>query len=186
MKEKIKRIFSNPGSKIQIHYIRKVDSNGFPIMVENEKFNLYADIQSYAEDSNIERILEKLGGDISKLDFNKGVYIDCTKLPDNYNDLLNQTIDIANDYMKLPIKYKEALKNNYNLFYGLAMSGKVKDFINSVDSNEKSKQKFDSLFSPSNFNFNKESKINIDTNTVKDDKVNSNNNKSSLNNSEVK
>lgn len=135
--DKIKKIYSCCGSKFRREYIRLNDENGFPIMKVNNIVNQYEEIQSYKDDNNIERILERLGGDISKLDTNKGVYIDVTSLPDNYNTFMNNLNLIADDYSKLPVKYKEKLKNNYNLFFGLAMNGKLKDFINDIDNSEK-------------------------------------------------
>lgn len=133
-KKENKVIYSNPGTKTVNRYARINDDNGVPVLVVKEKFDLYSDIQSYKDDNDIYKILARVSGDISKLDFNKGVYMDVTKLPDNYNDLMNMSSQIKSDFDSLPVKYKEKLGSNFNVFYGLAMQGKVKDFINAVDS----------------------------------------------------
>lgn len=164
MKKEKKRIFSNAGCRVALKYIRINDDNGFPIMKVNEKFNLYDDIQSYKDDNTIERIIARLGADISKIDTNKGVYIDASKIPDNYNDLMNNMNYIANDYSKLPIKYKNAINNNYNLYYGLAMNGKVKDFIKYIDDEENLKKTISNI----NFDFGS-NKVNDNNVEVKKD-----------------
>lgn len=155
-KEKI-RIYSNPGTHFVNRYIRYNNDKGVPMIKVKEKFDLYADIQTYKDDNDIYKILARVSGDISKLDFNKGVYIDVTKLPDNYNDLMNMNYAIKSDYDSLPIQYKELLGNNFNIFYGLAMTGGVQEFIKNVDNGGNVKEVLDKV----NYKFN---------NTVKEEK----------------
>lgn len=142
--------YSNPGTKTVPKYIRLNDENGMPCMKVKEMFDLYADIQTYKDDNDIYKILARVSGDISKLDFNKGVYMDVSKIPDNYNDLMNMSSQIKSDYDSLPIKYKEKLKNNFNIFYGLAMQGALPDFIKAVDSESDVKKVINNV----DFNFN--------------------------------
>lgn len=161
-KEKIK-MYSNPGTHFVNRYIRYNDDKGVPTIKVKEKFDLYNDIQTYKDDNDIYKILARVSGDISKLDFNKGVYIDVTKLPDNYNDLMNLNFAIKSDFDSLPIKYKELLGNNFNVFYGLAMTGGVQDFIKNVDNNGNYKEILDKV----NYNFNKVVKDEKSENPIK-------------------
>lgn len=166
MKKENKVLYSNPGSHYVNKYIRQNDENGVPVLIVKEKFNIYDDIQTYKDDNDIYKILARVSGDISKLDFNKGVYIDVSKLPTNYNDLMNMSYAIKSDYDSLPIKYKEKLDNNFNIFYGLAMQGLVKDFVNAVDKDDDTR----SMLKNVDFNFNNKNVIseNVNKSEVKD------------------
>lgn len=126
---------SNAGSRFANVYTRRIDEKGEPIMVIKETKNIYEEIQSYKDDNNIYKILKQFNNDISKVDFNKGVYLDLTKLPDNYNDMYNTTQALREDYDLLPADFKQKINNNFNLYAGLALSGKLQNVVDNYKNN---------------------------------------------------
>lgn len=159
-----KNLKSNPGSKFRKVYIKQFDDKGFPVLKVKEVINQFDEIQSYKEDNNIYKILARVGGDISKLDFNKGVYIDVSSIPDNYNDFMNLNNSIRSDFNMLPVEYKQALNNNFNIYYGLAMQGKAKDILDKIKKGIDIKKDINSV----DFNFNKDKPV-VES-VVKEDK----------------
>ena len=70
-----------------------INNSSVPIEVEGEPFDVDAYIQSFKDDVDIYKILEKafLSGDASLLNRNMaGAYGDISNIPDNFNDIQNQ------------------------------------------------------------------------------------------------
>lgn len=110
------RTYSNPGSMIRDILAPKLDSKGNRIIVKKDQENLYASIQSYADQCDINYILTRyMDGDETVLLKKVGEFMDTTNIPDNISDLFNLTVEANDIFNHLPIDVKEKFGNNvYN------------------------------------------------------------------------
>ena len=79
---------SPTGNGYENKYRQHYDDKGVRSLVLTEdREPVYKKIQSFAEDTNIYKILSRyFGGDVSALDKNKGFYADVRDIPRNFND----------------------------------------------------------------------------------------------------
>ncbi len=110
------RKFCEPGSMITYRYGSRLDKLGNRKIEKKQPINRYADIQAYADETNINTILTKyVAGDKEVLAVKAAQFIDATQIPDNLNDLFNQTIAAQDVFNHLPADVKEIFGNNvYN------------------------------------------------------------------------
>lgn len=81
--------------------------NGIKTLVQTGEKNLYEEIQSYAEDVEIETILRHCSvGDFS--DFRpQGIYQDISEVPNNLIEARKEILKLENTWQKLPKEIKE-------------------------------------------------------------------------------
>lgn len=137
------RIISNPGERFEEERIgkRNPKTGIVEVIPTGKKIDLYSNIQSYADSVDINKMIEKFqAGDPNALgNPNYGQFLDLTKLPTNYNDLLNTMANGERLFNSLDIKTKEKFNNNFDEFVStigqpdwydklkLEKIGKVKD-----------------------------------------------------------
>lgn len=111
------RCVSNSGSMLDYKYGARLDKNGTRIIEPRAPINRYAEIQSYADETNINTIMTKfINGDKTVLSKKVGEFLDYTNIPDNLNDLFNLTIQAQDAFAHLPTEVKDIFGNNAYIF----------------------------------------------------------------------
>lgn len=125
--------FSPVGSKMRDTFIAKTDDDGNRRLVKTGEVNTYEEIQSFAQDCDLKRIIERcqMTGDFSPLQRSQPVYMDCTEFP---KDLMaaHAALESAKSvYNSLSAKQKQS----FNGFDGFLAQFKTADGIRAfVDS----------------------------------------------------
>lgn len=119
----------------EYEYKEEYDKDGHADLVICGRKNVYDYIQSFKQDTDIKKILEKyLGGDLSVIDKNKGFYADISSMPKNFSDFHNKIIEGQRIYDGLPTDFKSEFGNNINAFmnsiYDESFEGKYNDYVN--------------------------------------------------------
>lgn len=109
---------SEPGSGIQILYRGVLDKEtGMIELVENGKKNLYAEIQSYKDMCDINKIVSRyVNGEIDILNQVQGVYGDFSVSPSSLADALQQAHDAEVQFDRLPVEIKQKFGNNWRVW----------------------------------------------------------------------
>lgn len=82
--------------------------------------DVYADIQSYESETNINSIIARASnGDFSGLDCGRGegIFGDFTQMPSSYFEVLNIVIEGKHAFEKLPVEIKEKFGNDFNKWF---------------------------------------------------------------------
>lgn len=125
---------SATGDGYEKKYKVEYDEKGARHLVVCGKNNVYKKIQSFAEDTNIYKILSRyFGGDVSALDKNKGFYADVREIPSNFNDFHNKVVAADNIWNGLATDFKEMFGNDKNRFlsdiYDKSFESKYNDYL---------------------------------------------------------
>lgn len=90
-----------------------LNDSPFPKLVSNGKVNVQERIDSFRDDVDLYKILDKVltTGDISYLDRKAGFYGDISDLPDNYNDLQDYYKNVSKEFNTLPDDLKDLIRN---------------------------------------------------------------------------
>lgn len=140
------------GEKVRVsgrRYTYKVDfdKRGKRNLIINGTEDVYGYIQSFKEDTDIYRILQRLNGDITKLDKNKGFYADLSSIPKDFYEFHNKIEEGQRIFAGLPTDLKSKFGNSINEFmnsiynkdfevkYNDYVSSKLKRSNNVVDNN---------------------------------------------------
>lgn len=111
------RVVSNPGDPIKEVKGPVLDRYGNKVIVTKDKIDLYAAIQAYRDDCDLNILMAKFtNGDRTALMQRVGAYLDLSTLPDNYNDMMNLTTSAQSVFDSLPIQIKEMFGNNVTNF----------------------------------------------------------------------
>lgn len=111
------RVFSEPGSMLDYKYGARLDKQGHRVIEPRGPINRYAEIQSYAEETNINTIMTKyINGDKTVLSKKAGEFMDLTNIPDNIADVFNLTVQAQDAFAHLPTEVKDIFGNNAYLF----------------------------------------------------------------------
>lgn len=94
----------------------RLDKYGNRIIEKRGEKNLYAEIQSYKDDCDINMILTRyMMGDQTVLSVKAAQFMDITQIPDNMSDLFNMTVAAKDLFKTLPTEVREKFGNNvYN------------------------------------------------------------------------
>lgn len=108
---------TDPGSKVKKTYSGRYDKDGVLVLDYTGDVNVYDEIQSYAEQCDINNIMRRyMAGDSDVLSKVQGFYFDCTSLPDNMPELLNKFNYAQEEFEKLPADFKELYGNDFAQF----------------------------------------------------------------------
>lgn len=109
---------SQPGSGIKQLYRGVLDKDtGIITLVENGKKNLYAEIQSYKDMCDINKIVSRyVNGEIDILNQVQGVYGDFSASPSSLADALQQAYDSEQQFNRLPVEIKQKFDNNWRVW----------------------------------------------------------------------
>lgn len=117
------RVFCSPGSRIRIEYAPKLDKFGNKVIVEKGKIDWQAYINSWRDDCDLNILIARYtAGDKTALMQRVGMFADVSKLPGNFNDMMNITMQAEAVFDSLPISVKQAFGNNVNNFLSNAGS----------------------------------------------------------------
>lgn len=110
------RVYSEPGSMLTYKYGSRLDKHGNRVIEKKMPKNRYAEIQSYADECNINSILTRYtNGDTTVLSKKAAMFMDITQIPDNLSDLFNLTTSAKDLFASLPSDVKNVFGNNvYN------------------------------------------------------------------------
>lgn len=105
------------GRNFEPKYKENYDKKGVRELIIYDKDLVYDKIQSFASDTDINKILARyFGGDISVIDKNKGFYTDISEIPTNFNDFHNKIVEGQKLWNGLPTDFKSEFNNDVNQF----------------------------------------------------------------------
>lgn len=116
------------GTEYEPTYKQDYDEKGVCELIVSGKTNTYEKIQSFAEDTDIYKIIARfVGGDVSVLDKNKGFYADVTEVPDTLSGWHNKIEEGKNIWNGLPTDFKTLFNNDLNQFVNAVYDDTFKD-----------------------------------------------------------
>lgn len=119
--DKPKHYYIPSGETEVTTYTHHINKFGVKNLEETGKENIYEKIQSFADESRIENLINRvISGDVSVLRPD-GQYIDCTKMPKNMAEAQAMIQDMHNVWNTLPIEIRA--KYNHSVEEFVAKSG---------------------------------------------------------------
>lgn len=137
--------FTCPGNPIKIEYELRV-VEGIPQLVEIGKTNFQELIQKGSEGTTLKDLVAKfVNGDPNALNGAPGVYLDITRMPENYAELYNNYLKAEQFFDDLQPNIKKLFDNNSIAFWNEFGSDKFnakleKEFNNSAVAQDFSKE----------------------------------------------
>lgn len=122
-------IVSEPGERMRQTWREKIDEQGNKFLVEDELYDQFEEIQSYADSVDVNKIIQRyMSGDESALDRARAFYADVTKVPKNFAQMveLNSRAEMA--FKQLPTELQELYGYSYVEF--LNNPEVLEEFIN--------------------------------------------------------
>lgn len=113
------RVRSNAGSRMQPQYKMTVNKEtGAHELKQKGEINLYAQIQSFKNSTDVNYILERFArGDESALSKVQGVYGDFTEMPKTLAELSQRVLDAQTLFDNLPLDVREQFGFNPSVFF---------------------------------------------------------------------
>lgn len=107
------RRFARTGNRIVKKYRPAFDELGVLRLVDNGTHDLYAEIQSYADSTDIATIIARyFNGDPLALSRVQGVYADVTGMPDSIHGVYNMMAKASDDFKTLPAEVQAKFGND--------------------------------------------------------------------------
>ena len=123
--------YSNPGCTLKDELAPTLDKYGNRIIESKGQMNLYAYIQSWADECDINILMAKFtNGDRTALMQRVGEYLDLSNIPDNFNDMLNITTKAGAVFDSLPTDVKKIFGNNVNNFLSNSQTEEFRELLN--------------------------------------------------------
>lgn len=114
---KADRGYTNPGDAEKVTYTSYYDSRGILQLEEDGKINLYEEIQSHKDSTDIHVLIERFHqGDLSimeRLQTERGAYVDATNMPKTYAEVLNLIHRGEQEFMQLPVEVRAEFNHDY-------------------------------------------------------------------------
>lgn len=109
---------SQPGCKMKKKYSGRYDSDGRIVLDVVGEEDVYEYIQSFADDVDINRIMEQFNRtkDEDLLNRVKGFYMDVSELPKSWPEVLNIVNYGRSEFEKMPPEFKELYGNDFARF----------------------------------------------------------------------
>lgn len=105
------------GSPVKKEYQPVYDKRGVWHLEESGKKNIYLEIQSYADSTDINVIMARYrNGEVDVLQQVQGTYGDFSNIPTNYAEIMNQKIRAENLFMSLAPEVREKYGNSVEVF----------------------------------------------------------------------
>lgn len=124
---------THAGNRFEPEYQERLDKNGHPYLEQVGERDVYAEIQSHAEEGDIHAILARYAaGDFSVMR-QGGVYIDASQLPNNMVDMFNLLRDQKEKFMQLPLEIREKFGHSFEAWASTAGS---EDWTNKMGLNQ--------------------------------------------------
>lgn len=126
----------HPGNPVKVTYSGRYDSKGRVVLEETGKVDLYAEIQSHKDSTDINKMVERfVRGDTTALSRAQGFFADVTQMPTNLAETLNQIRACEDAFNALPVEVKA--KFNHNVTEFLASAGSP-EFMAALGLNQQS------------------------------------------------
>ncbi len=111
------RIASSAGSREVPQYTGVYKADGRLYVEEVGKKNLYAEIQSHKQSTDLSFIITRyMNGDPAALSRAQGMFVDITQMPSNMHDIVNNMRAAEADFLRLPPDIKEKFGNDFHRF----------------------------------------------------------------------
>lgn len=109
---------SDSGSPVKVKYAGRYDSDGRVVLDEVGVEDIYTYIQSFADDCDINVIMEQFqrSGDYDLINRAKGFYIDASDLPKDWSEIFNLINSSKDSFDKMPPEFKELYGNDFARF----------------------------------------------------------------------
>lgn len=108
---------TNPGDGMRITYTSYYDSHGRLQVEPDGQVNLYEEIQSHKDSTDIHVLLDRYHqGDLEvmeRLQTQRGVYADVTGMPKTYAEVLNTVHQAEQEFDRLPVEVKAKFGHSY-------------------------------------------------------------------------
>lgn len=116
--DRVNSFVSESGSGIKELFRGKLDrDSGMIELVPDGKKNVYAEIQSYKDSCDINKIVERYAaGEIDILSQVQGVYGDFSAAPTDLAESYRISRDLEYQFDRLPIEIKDRFDNNFYLW----------------------------------------------------------------------
>lgn len=112
---RVSRETSEVGSPLVQLYRSKFSREGVLELVPDGEHNLYDEIQSHAQSTDINMILQRyFSGDAAALSRIQGVYADISAMPDNYHEAMTLIDNARKDFAKMPREIQEKFDYDAN------------------------------------------------------------------------
>lgn len=106
-------IKASSGSRLVTNYRPAYDDRGVLHLVETGTHDLYAEIQSYSDSTDLATIINRyFNGDPLALSRVQGAYADLTGMPDNIHQVYNMMDKAAHDFHTLPVEIQAKFGND--------------------------------------------------------------------------
>lgn len=133
------RFYSNSGSKMADDYEIIIDKKGHKSLKKCGEHDIYAEIQSYYEETKIENILARAAaGDVAALNQKSGFYADITDTPANLMEAQNMILKLEKAFYSLPTEIRANFDNSKEKFVSMYGS---EDFIKAMGWNVEETEK---------------------------------------------
>lgn len=111
------RHITAPGEAVVATYSPEYDKSGALQLVQDGEHNLYEEIQSHRDSTDLSLILNRyFNGDPTALSRVQGTYMDVTGLPDNIHEAMTLVDNARRDFDTLPPDIKQLFDNDANQF----------------------------------------------------------------------
>lgn len=128
--DKHDRVYTKSGEFIKPNLVPEIDKYGNVEIKSNGDIDLYAQIQSWRDECDINILMAKFtNGDKTALMQRAGAYLDLADIPDNFNDILNLTTKAGALFDSLPVEVKQQFGNNVNNFLANAKTEEFKEIM---------------------------------------------------------
>lgn len=110
-------LYATPnGNRYMEKFIGKLDmKTGNIVLMSAGKVDLYEQIQSYAEETDLALLVERaVNGDLSV--FKSAVFGDFTDMPQSYGEALNCVIEAEREFNSLPQEIKDKFNNDWHKY----------------------------------------------------------------------
>lgn len=109
--------FASAGSREIPQYTGVYKADGRLYVEEVGKKNLYAEIQSHKDSTDLSFIITRyMNGDPAALSRAQGMFVDITQMPSNMHDIVNNMRAAEADFLRLPPDIKEKFGNDFHRF----------------------------------------------------------------------
>ena len=106
------------GSPDETSFKLKIEADGSRSLVADGKVNMYAKIQSFAQECDINYLLTRFAnGDSSALSKVQGFYGDFTSVPTSVQELQQRVVDAEKLFYQLPLEVREKFNHSPSMFY---------------------------------------------------------------------
>lgn len=113
------RFHSQPGNPIVPTYTAALDGNGRLDLIESGKIDLYSQIQSHKDSTDIDLMIKRFeNGDLTALGTpHTPMYMDVTDFPKSYAEMYQLVIDAKNNFEQLPLEVRDAFGHSPEAYF---------------------------------------------------------------------